>query len=266
MKKFRIACAVLLASGIWLSCSEDNPTSPGESGTGILKVSLTDAPAAYDQVNVTFTQVAVHAGSAEDTTGNSADSTSGWIILSDTEQTFDLLTLNNGASALLGEAELAAGHYTQLRLELASAEVVNDSVSYPLTIPSGTLKFVSGFDVTADSTTQLLVDFDAARSIHQTGKGQYKLKPTIRIINQSASGEIVGTVTNYQNRPVAYAIAGTDTVTTTTVNPDNGKFTLSGLAGTYAVSVVDTLNKSYQNPSVPVAAGQEVDLGAITLQ
>ena len=93
------------------------------------------------------------------------------------------------------------------------------------------------------------------------------LKPTIRIIKNIGCGSIAGVVVNFTDAPVAYVIAGADTVSSTVVNRDNGRFTLGFLsAGTYAVSVTDTLNKSYANPSVTVSAGVKTDLGSITLE
>ena len=169
-----------------LSCSDDDSTSPGglTGETGVLKISLTDAPAEYDAVIVAFSEVAVHFGEEKVTEENTPVSkTAGeWIIISDVDQEFNLLTLTEGATALLGEAELEEGLYTQLRLILSGAYLVIGEDEYTLDVPSNTLKFVSGFEIIADETTELLVDFDAYQSIHQTGNGRYKLKPTIQLI------------------------------------------------------------------------------------
>ena len=249
--------------GIIVGCNNDNATSP-KSETGKLRVLITDATAAYDAVNVTFSEVSVHSDSGK----SEADSLSGWIILSDSVKTFDLLTLSNGATSLLGEKNLDEGHYTQLRLTLTEAEVVVDDTPYKLDVPSGVMKFVSGFDIKSETPMELIVDFDAARSIHQTGKnGDYKLKPTIRIIKQTETGSIGGTVINYTNLPIAYAIAGADTITTTSVNLDNGQFTLAFLPyGMYSVAVTDTLGLVFANSDVSVTVGIKSNLGDITLQ
>lgn len=263
MKNNLLLLTLITAFGLILGCSDDNGTSP-KSDTGTLRVLLTDATAAYDAVNVTFSEVSVHLGSET----SEADSVSGWNVISNEVQTFDLLTLSNGATSLLGEKTLDEGHYTQLRLTLTDAEVVVDGTSYELDVPSGVLKFVSGFDIKSETPVELIVDFDAARSIHQTGKkGDYKLKPTIRIIKKVDSGSIGGTVLNYTNLPVAYAIAGADTITSTPINADNGLFTLAFLpVGTYTVAVQDTLGLSFTNPSVSVTANEKTELGDITLQ
>ena len=230
-------------------------------------------------MNITFSEVAVHFAGEDSTDvedgengGNGEEpvekAAGEWIIITSEEQKFNLLELSNGVTAVLGEEELEAGHYTQIRIVITEAEVViDDTTSYSLTIPSGTLKFVSGFNIVPDESTELIVDFDAARSIHTTGKEEYKLKPTIRIINNVKCGSISGQVTNPENLPVAYAIAESDTVTSSYVNEDNGKFTLGFLGeGIYTVSIADTLGQSYSAPDISVTVGSKTDLGEITLE
>lgn len=252
---------IAVTAGLFTGCGDNSVSSDGDTGT--LRVLLTDAPAAFDAVNVTFSSVSVHSGDEE----SGVDSVSGWITVSNETKTINLLSLSNGLTSVLGEAALDPAHYTQLRLAVTSAEVVIDSVAYQLVIPSDTLKFVCGFDVAAGGSIDLVVDFDAARSVHQTGSGTYKLVPTVRVLQSSGTGSIGGTVTNYTNRPVAYAIASADTLTATQVDPETGRFTLAYLpVGTYSVVVSDTLGLSYTNSAVTVTASAKTSLGSITLQ
>ncbi len=262
-RKKVLILSLISICGFALECSNDDVTSSLHD-MGTLRVLLTDATASYDAVNVTFSEVSVHFGNES----SEADSSSGWMVISNESRTFNLLTLSNGATAVLGENTLEEGHYTQIRLTISDAEVVVDGTSYELDVPGNALKFVSGFDIEADTPTELIVDFDVARSIHQTGQhGNYVLRPTIRIIKNAATGSIGGIVTNYSDMPVAYAIAGVDTITSTPVDPDNGQFILSFLqTGTYSVAVTDSLGLSYTNPSVPVTAGSQTDLGTISLE
>ncbi|MGB3090332.1 MAG: DUF4382 domain-containing protein, partial [Chitinophagaceae bacterium] len=56
-------------------------------------------------------------------------------------------------------------------------------ITYPLTIPSGS---ESGLKIKVNkrlngSLDSLLIDFDAALSIHQTGVGTYQLKPVLKV-------------------------------------------------------------------------------------
>ena len=50
-----------------------------------------------------------------------------------------------------------------------------------LTIPSGEVKLNRGFDLAADGTTTIVLDFDGDKSIHQTGNGAYMMSPVISI-------------------------------------------------------------------------------------
>ncbi len=260
MRTVRLLLLVIFSLTLIMSCSEDKSTSPSADGT--LKILLTDSPGEFEEVNITFSEISVHAG--DDT----SDTEGEWIIITDETQNFNLLELSNGVTAILGEMDLEEGHYTQIRLEITGAEIVIGDTVHQLTIPSGTIKFVSGFDISGETPTELIVDFDAARSIHTTGKQEeYKLIPTIRLINKAHCGAIIGQVTNYENLPVAYAIADGDTVNTSYVNENNGKFTLGFLTDkTYEVSVSDTLGQKYSNPDVSVIIGIKTDLGDITLE
>jgi hypothetical protein len=146
--------------------------------------------------------------------------------------------------------------------------------SYPLDVPSGAqsgLKLLTKFDIIAGSTYDLVIDFDAERSIVVTGPRQrpngFKLKPVLRVAAMALTGSISGTVTNPADLPVAYAISDADTVTSSPVDGTSGLFRLAFLApGSYAVSISDTLNKTFTQANVPVTAGQDNSLGQITLQ
>ena len=88
--------------------------------------------------------------------------------------TVDLLTLSNGATLMLGTTELAAGKHTQVRFDIESAVVVIDGEIIPLTILSSEIKLIHPFTIETDAVTELLIDFDADRSIHVTGGSNSK--------------------------------------------------------------------------------------------
>ena len=157
------ACAIT-----FFSCSKDN-----NSGTSNLQVKLTDAPAAYDQVNVDIREVKV----------NFRDDSTGWISLNTNAKVYNLLGLQNGVDTLLATGTVQTGIVKEIRLILGSNNtVVVGGVSYPLTIPSGSesgLKIKVGKNINAGLAT-LIVDFDAALSINLE-PGGYKLRPVLRI-------------------------------------------------------------------------------------
>ena len=154
-----------------------------------------------------------------------------------------------------------------------SAEVVVNGTSHDLRVPGGArtgLKLGPAFTIEPGLTFELVVDFDAARSVVATGPREaptgYLLKPRVRMVPRAASGAISGTVTNPANSPVAFAIAGNDTLTSSIVT-SSGTFTLPFLpAGTYRVAVVDSVNALSTQEGVLVEVGTVTQVGEITLQ
>ncbi|HUS01080.1 MAG TPA: DUF4382 domain-containing protein [Chitinophagaceae bacterium] len=161
-------CLLLLAGTItFFSCKKDS------SGTSNLKVKLTDAPAAFDQVNVDIREVRV----------NLRDDSTGWISLNTNAKVYNLLGLQNGVDTLLATGTVQAGTLHEIRLILGpNNTVVVGGVSFPLTVPSGSesgLKIKVGKNITA-GIDSVIVDFDAALSI-KLEPGGYKLRPVLKI-------------------------------------------------------------------------------------
>jgi hypothetical protein len=81
-----------------------------------------------------------------------------------------------------------------------------------LKIPSGVqagIKLVHPFTIEANLTTELILDFDAAKSVHKAGNsGPYILKPTIKVIG-TPHAVISGTVTDDQTEPEPQALEKT---------------------------------------------------------
>jgi len=185
-----LPCAIAAAS-LLAACGGGGSDS---SATGTLRLSLTDAPACgYDNVFVTVEKVRVHKS------GSATDSDAGWseVVLA-TPRRIDLLTLTNGTLMPLGQTELPAGSYTQMRLVLspnsAAAPLANaikptDGAETALTTPSGAqsgLKMNINIDVPADKIADFAIDFDACKSFVKAGhSGQYLLKPVLSVITRS---------------------------------------------------------------------------------
>jgi len=156
---------------------------------GTLGVSLTDSPSCgFDAVNVTVVKVRVHQSSSASATD------AGWTdITLNPARKINLLNLTNGALEALGETPLTPGHYTQLRLVLdpntagglANSVVPSGGVETALVTPSAVqsgIKLVNQFDVASGQRVDLLLDFDACKSIVTRGNGTYALKPVIKVI------------------------------------------------------------------------------------
>lgn len=141
-----------------------------------IQIRLTDAPAEYQEVNVDIQDIQV----------NHSEIGNEWTSIDLVNKgTYDLLKLSNGTDTLIGVYSLNSGLISQIRLVLGENNTikVNDSI-YNLTVPSGQ---ESGLKInldTLESKSQLILDFDANKSVVLTGNNEYLLKPVITIINR----------------------------------------------------------------------------------
>jgi hypothetical protein len=153
-----------------IGCQKEN-----SSGSTNLKIRLTDNPYNATEVNVDIRQVRVNFGD---------DSTGGWVDLNTHAGIYNLLDLTNGIDTLIAQDTVQTGTLRQIRFVLGDENVITiDGINYPLTIPSGS---ESGLKINLNKRLNagldsLLIDFDAALSILQTGTGEYKLKPVLKI-------------------------------------------------------------------------------------
>jgi hypothetical protein len=89
----------------------------------------------------------------------------------------------------------------------------------------------------------------------------------MRMVAIAIAGSISGIVTNPKDLPIAYAIQEGDTVTSSLVDTTSGYFMLGFLnEGSYMVSVVDTFDLEFNQDNVTVIAGDNNNLGEITLK
>ena len=263
--QYMIMTAVVMILTIFGLSSCSDSADPPQTGT--LRAILMDAPAdlqGVESLEVVFREVLVHRSSGAD------PSDSGWFVilpdtLSEEARTFDLLDLTNGVFATLGEVELEVGRYQQIRIMLESATLVVDGVPQNLSIPSGAqtgIKLVGGFTIEPNVITEIGVDFDVARSLHESppASGNYVLRPTIRLVQTTLSGTITGTVLPTGIGAVLYALvpANGDTATTTLADPATGGYVLPGLlAGTYDVRAEAVGYDSSTRTGVVVTAGAD---------
>lgn len=264
-KLLKIPFVLLLAvSTVFMGC---NSGTNADGDTGTMEVLLHDAPANYDEVNVFIESVEV----------NNSENDEGWVELNSPQQTYDLLELTNGATEVLGSAELPVGTYEQIRLVLSSDghSVVVDGEEHSMFVPSGEqtgIKLNVNAEIEPDITYTMLLDFDAARSVVVRGNQQagedYLLKPVIKATNEAVTGNIAGAVEPVESEPFVYAIAGEDTLSSTKADESNGEFKLIGLEeGSYTVFVEPT-NGSYATENVDnveVNVGETTELETITV-
>ena len=111
------------------------------------------------------------------------------IDLSDNATTFDLLKIK-GIEQFLGSSNVTAGKYTQVRLVVDSIKVaLGNQAPQDAEVPSKELKLVHPFDVSANGTTALVLDFDADKMVTVTGAGKIIVKPVIKLTTKQISSK-----------------------------------------------------------------------------
>lgn len=175
----------IITAAAGLSACGGGGSPSADSGT--LRLAMTDSPACgFDHVWVTVTKVRVHPSS------NASDSDAGWQELVVTSPSkVDLLSLTNGVLQELGSTPLPAGRYEQVRLLLSDAPMANSVVpsgsgqELALRTPSAQqsgYKLQAKLDVLGSQVADLVLDFDACRSVVQAGQsGAYNLKPVVAV-------------------------------------------------------------------------------------
>ncbi|MES2875639.1 MAG: DUF4382 domain-containing protein [Bacteroidota bacterium] len=242
--------------GLCIGLSACNKNESGSEMTRV-SVKLTDGPGAYDAVFLSIKEVRILSSEGESS------------LAVDTKP-FNILKFRMGKDTLIASKDVPSGRLQEVRLVLNDTgnSVVINGITYPLTTPSGQS---SGVKLKVNETLEsgvaytMLLDFDAAKSIVQTGNGKYILKPVIRAIPNAVSGAITGTISPAAASPKIYAIAGTDTLGT--ISDATGKFWFPGVAaGTYKVEIIPVspyVNKTISD--VVVVTGSTKDLGTIVI-
>lgn len=190
------ATSLALASVLVFAVAGCDSTAGDEGATGTLQVMLTDAPFPFDRAeaaNVTIERVVALTTSDTTETGEE-EGDGGRVVLSDEEQSFNLLELRDGVTAPLATEELPAGTYEQIRLILGenASVVMEDSTTYDLQVPSGTQTGVKvllgGLTVEPGTESELTLDFDVEESFvvkgnpdSPAGINGFLFKPTVKV-------------------------------------------------------------------------------------
>jgi hypothetical protein len=192
----RHVTAMFLAAAVAAvtACGDSSPASPSGPG-GTLNVRITDAP--FDDakaVLVTFSEVSAHRAETPDSAWSTLPFADGA-----TTRTCDLKKLQNAREDVLGVGVLTAGHYTQVRLTVASARLYFDNESAgpacapaipaptgnsaPVEVSSGQVRLNRQFTIGEGGATTMLLDFDGGASIREQGNGQFRMTPVIAVVS-----------------------------------------------------------------------------------
>jgi len=166
-----------------------------------ITVRLTDAPFPYDSLHgVTIYVVRIEASTAQDSSGGDL-----WAVITEPRKSFDLLALQQGTTALLGEGEMPAGQYHRVRMTIdtsLSSITWNDAAQTPAHVNwYGRSSIYASVEYPVDVPTEgadIVLDFDVGRSFlynFSSNNNAFDFNPILRAINSAAVGAIAGTVT-----------------------------------------------------------------------
>jgi len=193
---------------------------------GIIEIRVTDPPPAdVEHVFVTLANIEVHRVS---------DNVTGWetIPIPTGNMTFDLMDVI-GVEKVLGSANVSAGKYTQIRMDVDSVEVVTvDGDNFTAEVPSGKLKIVRPFNVEAGVKTVLTLDFDGEKSLIITGKGKALFKPVVKLLIKEKGKAEAERAQEQEQEQEGLEFEGTIEA----INGDNWTVTIAGETWTVDIS------------------------------
>lgn len=209
MKSKSLVLAILSLSVVFslTACSsgDDAGTTVAGGGRGgaefgFLTLSITDAP--IDKA----TEVWVQFDGLELMPRSKSQGQEPILITFDEPMSINLLELQGDKSKLLLSNEiLPTGVYNWLNLKVTASNdgvldsyiKFSDGTVHELDIPSGSevgLKIKGGLEIIANTQSEKTIDFNLRKSVINTGAGEFKLKPTIKLISNNRSGTLKGTI------------------------------------------------------------------------
>jgi len=192
-----LSCLLLLTLVACGGDSSNTITAAGRGGSSpaTITISLTDA--AVDnarEVWVQFTGLSIKPAASPAIN-----------FTFDTVKNINLLDLQGTRfTDLISNIVIPTGSYNWIRLDVNAANdgindtyiMLNNGNIYELWIPSGRqtgLKINSGFELLANENLNLIVDFDLRKSIILRN-GNYKLRPSLRMMRKRNTGTITGII------------------------------------------------------------------------
>ncbi len=279
MHSFGLALAVAGALGL-VACTTWETGPAGPQGEGKTAVFLTDAPFPFDliaRVDIHISEIGLSPQA------DTSQGPPGWITVARPDRSFNLLDLQNGATALLGEADVPPGQYRAVRVTFdpARSSMTDKDGGHPAIDwqSKGETPTLFGFVEEAmaidEDGEDIVIDFDVGRSFLAAPPADgFIFIPFLRAITRAGSGGIAGTLIHADGgAPIAlgavsihYAFDSTSTIgplIATSRSDASGDFKASFLRpGRYLV-VPEDLERDVVGPtrSVEVKAGETAQAG-----
>ena len=172
----RIATALLLGLSLFVTAcgGSSDGGSPPDQATGTVALLLTDMPNDdLREINLSLTKATLIGDEGQQ-----------GVTVYDDNTRVNLLDLEI-YSQPIAIAEVPAGTYTKLRLQVSEVEIIDSEGQphYPRPPANGKIDLLEpgGIEVVPGRTLVAHVDMDAKKSVHvaQTGNGDYRLRPVV---------------------------------------------------------------------------------------
>lgn len=287
MKKLNVIVVALIgASTLWITgCNKKDAQNQAAN----VKFKITDAPAEFDALNIDVQGIQAHTEAQ------------GWVDVSSSLGTINILSYVNGNTALIADAQLPAGDVDQIRLVLGTNNsiVVNGSttaISMPSSLQAGLVVNVNT-ELQAGGSYEWTIDFDAAQSVMAGAAGGFELRPVLRLIvdeqtsltlngggtvntggsgtaggsvavNGNLMGNVSGSIGTASGLAIVTAVSADGQTSVSTITSITGNFTLQALAaGSYTISIDPMLPllSTHTMQNVSVTAGSTTNLGLVAL-
>jgi hypothetical protein len=199
-----VASLIVLAGSAAVACYQDDTLQPASIAP--TKVFLTDDPFPFDTVG----SVNIYVSRIEASTG--LDTTGDMVTIATPNQVFDLLTLQQGAKAFVGQGTIDAGHYHLIRMTIdvdRSSIKYSDGTNALIHWPypgSGEIPLYAQVEegvAVSQTGTDIVLVLDVGRSFlyNLSGDSDFVMFPSLRAVNSAATGAITGKVV-VANAPV----------------------------------------------------------------
>ena len=197
--------AVTTAVTIALACYQDDASAPNNAANRrATRVFITDAPFPFDTVQSVDVYFISISASTEPDTGSNANNMQ-WVPIVEPHRQINLLSLQRGDTALLGENQIPADQYKAIRviIDVDSSAVRFKDGSQAVVRWHGSGRqayhaFVEAAMDVPDQGADIVLDFDVGKSFlyDSIGDGAFDFFAFIRAVNEAATGSISGTVTS----------------------------------------------------------------------
>ena len=267
----RLLLAILAIGFALTSCNKFDTTTTTTTtpGSGRLSVKITDNPfdiSTVESATVTISKIEIRQAGAKD--GDP------FLVLKANPVTVNIFELRNGITEELVNMEVPKGDYDLVRVYVDGGSLKLKGIDEPfiLKIPSGEQTGLKVFvdpviHVDGGISAELVLDFDLSKSFVMRGhnaRNGFIFKPTIKAINISTQGRVVGVVTDNSlqklelgNVTLSLIDPGKDTLTALT--DTTGHYLIMGVpAGTYSMSASRENYVTSSVEGVVVVAGNMV--------